>query len=150
DGVRTKETKALLVGLDPGLLPALESVRVRIKEKRKPEREADRATVRDQIAWEDAVAAAAVEKDRREQKRHLAQHETEHALKPADNVELLAFGTNCLSDPTVTEIAATASHNSRDEEGDNPTQTFAANAKDAQFSRVMDLTPEAAHPQFRE
>lgn len=68
EGVNTKELNAFMRDVDHEALLTVEQGRGRHQERTIAALEADRATVRDEIRWEEALARAAVEKEERERK----------------------------------------------------------------------------------
>jgi hypothetical protein len=66
DGVNTKELNAFMRGVDREALPTVEQGRAQHQERTIAALEADRATVRDEIRWEEALDRAAIEKEERE------------------------------------------------------------------------------------
>ena len=68
DGVNTKELKAFMRGLDLSSLPSIEQSKARHQELKIAGLEADRATVQHEIAWEEGLAKAAIEKEKIERR----------------------------------------------------------------------------------
>jgi hypothetical protein len=66
DGVNTKELNAFMRGVDREALPTVEQGRAQHQLRTIAALEADRATVRDEIRWEEALDRAAIEKEERE------------------------------------------------------------------------------------
>lgn len=66
DGVNAKELREFMRGIDRQALPTVEQARLRQRERDLADREADLATVRREIAWEEALARAAIEKEKAE------------------------------------------------------------------------------------
>jgi len=64
NGVNTKELNAFMRDVDREVLPSVEQGRVQHQERKIAGLEADRATVEKEIAWEEALAKAAIEKEK--------------------------------------------------------------------------------------
>src|SRR5258708_4745057 len=59
-------------GLDPASLPTLDAAKARFLKRKDASPEADHATVKDEMEWEDALARSAVEKVERESRPSVA------------------------------------------------------------------------------
>ena len=68
DGINTKELNAFMRDVDRQFLPTLEQAKEQYLERKISGLEADRATVRQEIDWEEALAKAAVEKEKLERR----------------------------------------------------------------------------------
>ena len=64
DGINTKELNAFMRDVDRQVLPTVEQAKEQYQERKIAGLEADRATVRQEIDWEEALAKAAIEKER--------------------------------------------------------------------------------------
>jgi hypothetical protein len=64
DGVNTKELNAFMHDVDREALPSVEQGRAQYQERKIANLEADRATVRQEIEWEEALAKTAIEKEK--------------------------------------------------------------------------------------
>lgn len=64
EGINTKDLRAFMHGIDRDSLPTVDQAKVRFRERNIAERRADLATVQREIAWEDALANAAIEKEK--------------------------------------------------------------------------------------
>jgi hypothetical protein len=68
EGVNTKELNAFMRDVDREALPTVEQAKARHQELRIAGLEADRATVQHEIAWEEGLAKAAIEKEKIERR----------------------------------------------------------------------------------
>ncbi len=68
DGINTKELNAFMRDVDRTALPTVEQAKEQYQERKIAGLEADRATVQREIAWEEALAKAAIEKEKVERK----------------------------------------------------------------------------------
>ena len=68
EGTNKKELDAFMRDVDREALPTLEQGKAQYQERKIAGLEADRATVRDEIEWEEALAKAAIAKEQREQR----------------------------------------------------------------------------------
>jgi len=68
EGVNTKELDAFMRDVDHEALPTVEQGRAQRQERTIAALEADRASVRDEIRWEEALDRAGIEKEERERK----------------------------------------------------------------------------------
>lgn len=68
DGVNAKQLRAFMQEIDRGVLPTAEQARVRFQERQLDERKADLASVQAEIAWEEALRKAGIEKEKVEQR----------------------------------------------------------------------------------
>jgi hypothetical protein len=68
ENVNTKDLRSFMQGVDLGNLPTVERARVEFRERKIAELEADRDTVRNEIEWLEALAKAAIEKEKIEQR----------------------------------------------------------------------------------
>ena len=68
EGVNTKELNAFMRDVDHEALPTVEQGRAQRQERTIAALDADRATVRDEIRWEEALDRAGIEKEERERK----------------------------------------------------------------------------------
>ncbi len=68
EGVNKKHLDAFMAGMDMSMVPSYDDAKARLREKRTADREADLDTVRQEIAWEEAVARAAIEKEKSERR----------------------------------------------------------------------------------
>jgi hypothetical protein len=68
DGVTTKELRAFMLGIDRDALPTVDQAKTKFRERNLAQRAADLATVQREIAWENALAKAAFEKERVERR----------------------------------------------------------------------------------
>lgn len=64
DGVKAKELREFMQGIERDALPSVEKARMRLLEGNLAERRADLATVEHEIAWEEKLARAAIEKEK--------------------------------------------------------------------------------------
>ena len=64
EGINTKELRMFMRDIDLEALPTVEQAKAKFHERNLAERRADLATVQREIAWEDALAKAAVEKEK--------------------------------------------------------------------------------------
>lgn len=64
DGINTKELRAFMHGSDREALPTVDQAKVSFRERNIAERRANLATVQREIAWEDALAKSAIEKEK--------------------------------------------------------------------------------------
>lgn len=76
EGINMKELNAFMRDVDREALPTLEQGKAQYQDRKIAGLEADRATVRDEIAWEEALAKAAIAKEQKEQ-RFIAQEDRE-------------------------------------------------------------------------
>jgi hypothetical protein len=68
DGTSTKELNAFMRDVDRGALPTVEQAKEQYRERKIAGLEADRATVQREIEWEEALAKAAIEKEKNERR----------------------------------------------------------------------------------
>lgn len=68
DGINTKELNAFMRDVDRAALPTVEQAKEQYQERKIAGLEADRATVQHEIAWEEALANAAIENEKTERK----------------------------------------------------------------------------------
>jgi hypothetical protein len=68
DGVNTKELNAFMGDVDREALPTVEVGKALYQERKIEALEADRATVRQELQWEEALGHAAIEKEKRERR----------------------------------------------------------------------------------
>jgi Relaxase/Mobilisation nuclease domain len=68
DGVTTKELRAFMQGVDLTGIPTVEQGKAQFQERKQAERLADLATVQHEIAWEEALSKAAIEKEKIERR----------------------------------------------------------------------------------
>ncbi len=68
EGVNAKELRAFMQGVDLGNLPTVEQARAQFRDRKISDLEADRDTVRHEIVWLEALAKAAIEKEKIEQR----------------------------------------------------------------------------------
>jgi hypothetical protein len=66
EGVKTKELNAFMRDVDRQTLPTLDQAKAQYQERKIAGLEADRATVAQQIEWEEALAKAAIAKEQKE------------------------------------------------------------------------------------
>ena len=66
DGVKTAELNAFMRDVDRAALPTVEHAKEQYQQRKIEGLEADRATVRHEIEWEEALSKAAIEKDQKE------------------------------------------------------------------------------------
>jgi hypothetical protein len=66
DGVNARQLRAFLKDIDLNALPGVEKARLRQRERNLDDRKADLATVQREIAWEEKLAKAGIEKEERE------------------------------------------------------------------------------------
>ena len=64
EGVKAKELREFMQGVERDALPSVEKARMRLLEGNLAERRADLATVAHEIAWEEKLARAAIEKEK--------------------------------------------------------------------------------------
>jgi hypothetical protein len=76
EGINMKELNAFMRDVDREALPTLEQGKAQYQDRKIAGLEADRATVRDEIAWEEALAKAAIAKEEKE-RRFIAQEDRE-------------------------------------------------------------------------
>jgi hypothetical protein len=67
DGVKTAELNAFMREVDRATLPTVEQAKEQYQQRKIEGLEADRATVRHEIEWEEALAKAAIEKEKERQ-----------------------------------------------------------------------------------
>ena len=72
EGVRTKELRSFMQGIDRHSLPTVEQAKTQFRERMMAERQADLASVQREIAWEEALAKAAIEKEKTERRTRRA------------------------------------------------------------------------------
>lgn len=68
EGVRTKELRSFMQGIDRRSLPTVEQAKTQFRERMMAEHQADLASVQREIAWEEALAKAAIEKEKAERR----------------------------------------------------------------------------------
>lgn len=68
DGVTAKELNAFMGDVDRQALPTLEQGKAQFQERKITGLEADRATVREEIQWQEALAKAAIDRERTEKR----------------------------------------------------------------------------------
>jgi hypothetical protein len=68
EGVNAKQLRSFMEGVDLGKLPTVEQARVQFRDRKISDLEADRDTVRREIEWEEALAKAAIEKEKAERR----------------------------------------------------------------------------------
>jgi len=68
DGINTKELNAFMRDVDRTALPTVEQAKEQYLERKLAGLEADRATVQREIAWEEALAKASIEREKTERK----------------------------------------------------------------------------------
>lgn len=68
DGVKAKELRAYMQDIDRANFPTVEQAKAQFREKMMDERQADLATVQSEIKWEEALARAAVDKEKTERR----------------------------------------------------------------------------------
>jgi hypothetical protein len=68
DGVNAKELRAFMQDIQRDSFPTVEQARAQYRERMMDERKADLAIVQREIAWEEALAKAAIEKERTEKR----------------------------------------------------------------------------------
>jgi hypothetical protein len=68
EGVNTKELNAFMLDVDRQALPTVEQARAAQQERKIVELEVDRATVKREIEWEEALAKSAIEKEKVEKR----------------------------------------------------------------------------------
>lgn len=66
DGVNAKQLRAFMKDIDLNALPTVEKARLQQRERNLEDRKADLATVQREIAWEEELARAGIEKEERE------------------------------------------------------------------------------------
>jgi relaxase-like protein len=64
DGVKTKELRTFMRDLDREAFPTVDQAKTQYQERMTAQRQADLATVQQEIAWEEALAKAAIEKEK--------------------------------------------------------------------------------------
>jgi relaxase-like protein len=64
DGINTKELRTFMQDIDRATLPTVDQAKARFHERNLAERRADLATVQHEIAWENALAKAAIDKEK--------------------------------------------------------------------------------------
>jgi hypothetical protein len=104
-GVNTKELNAFMRDVDRAALPTVEQGRARHQERTIAALEADRATVRDEIQWENALDRAGIEKEERE--RRFADPEplppTSAANAPSQEASVGQEGKDCVVEAVQSE-----------------------------------------------
>src|ERR1017187_494753 len=68
DGVNSKQLNTFMEGIDRAALPTVDQARQQHQEQKLITLEADHATVRQEIEWEEALAKAAIEKEKTERR----------------------------------------------------------------------------------
>lgn len=64
DGINTKELREFMRDIDREALPTVDQAKAKVQERNLAERRADLATVQHEIAWEEALAKAAIQKEK--------------------------------------------------------------------------------------
>jgi len=64
DGINTKELRSFMQDIDREALPTVDQAKARFHQRNLAERRADLATVQREMAWEDALAKSAIEKEK--------------------------------------------------------------------------------------
>lgn len=64
DDINTKELREFMRGIEREALPTVDQAKAKIQERNLTERRADLATVQNEIAWEEALAKAAIRKEK--------------------------------------------------------------------------------------
>jgi hypothetical protein len=77
EGVKTAELNAFMRDVDRTALPTVEQAKEQYQQRKIDALGADRATVRDEIQWEEALAQAAIAKEEKE-RRFIAPEDREH------------------------------------------------------------------------
>jgi hypothetical protein len=68
DGINAKQLREFMQGFQHDALPTIEQAKTRQQERLLDERQADLASVQREIAWEEALARAAIEKEKKERR----------------------------------------------------------------------------------